>query len=268
MIDFENAGDILYLDKGGGNILQDVRHEKILQKLKSRHSVQISSLARELGISESTVRRDINELDRMGMLRKVHGGAVAVNRGMASVTTDVSQRKQMSVEEKECIARYAAGIIEDNDFVYIDSGTTTEKMIDYLENTGATYVTNGLAHAMKLIEKGLNAYIIGGALRQTTEAAIGATAVEAVSSYNFTKCFMGANGVDINKGFSTPDVDEAAIKGAVIKQSYVSYILADHTKFGRVSSVSFAKIEDACIITDHISDAEYCRYTKIKEAEK
>lgn len=221
-----------------------------------------------MDISESTVRRDINELDRLGKLRKVHGGAVSINGSMASVTTNVSQRKQISVEEKECIARYAAELIEDSDFVYIDSGTTTEKMIDYLENSNATYITNGLAHAMKLIEKGLNAYIIGGALRQTTEAAIGSVAVEAVKNYNFTKCFMGANGVDINKGFSTPDVDEAAIKNAVVKQSYVSYILADHTKFGRVSSVSFAKLEEAYIITDHINDTEYCKYTKIKEAEK
>lgn len=228
----------------------------------------MTSLAKELGISESTVRRDINELDRLGKLKKVHGGAVSVNSGMSSVTTDVAERKHRNVEEKESIARYAASVIEDSDFVYIDSGTTTEKMIDYIDNKRATYVTNGITHAGKLIEKGLNAYIIGGALRASTEAAIGSVAVESVKNYNFTKCFMGANGVDIDKGFSTPDVDEAAIKGAVIKQSYASYILADHTKFGRVSSVSFAELGEAYIITDRINDDEYCKYTEIKEAEK
>lgn len=256
------------MKKGGGSILQDIRHEKILRKLKTKSSVQVAALAKELGISESTVRRDINELDRLGKLRKVHGGAISINGGMASVTTDVSERKQKNVEEKESIARYAASMIEDSDFVYIDSGTTTERMIDYLENKHATYVTNGITHAKKLIEKGFNAYIIGGVLRASTEAAIGSVAVEAVKNYNFTKCFMGANGVDIYKGFSTPDVDEAAIKGAVIKQSYMAYILADHTKFGRISSVSFAGLEEAYIITDHISDDEYCKYTEIKEAEK
>lgn len=268
MIDFAYNGDILEMKQGGDNILQNIRYEKILKKLKTKRSVQVSELAQELEISESTVRRDINELDRLGKLVKVHGGAISVNSGMVSVTTDVSQRKQKNIDEKEKIARYAAALIEDNDFVYIDSGTTTELMIDYLENRRATYVTNGITHAKKLMERGLSSYVIGGALRASTEAAIGAAAVDAVKNYNFTKCFMGANGIDIEKGFSTPDVDEAAIKGAVVKQTYAAYILADHTKFGRVSSVTFASLDKAVIITDSKADEEYHRYTEIKEVEK
>lgn len=253
---------------GGDIILQDIRHEKILDKLRSRHSVQVADLAREFNISESTVRRDINELDRQGKLRKVHGGAVSKDMNITTEETDVAERQQISIEEKESIAQYAAAMIEDNDFIYIDAGTTTEKMIDYITNRSATYVTNGITHARKLLKKGFNAYMIGGALRASTEAAIGTAAVEAVGRYNFSKCFMGANGVDINQGFSTPDVDEAAIKSAVIKQSYMAYVLADYTKFGRISSVTFADIDEANIITDHISDPEYCRYTMIEEAEK
>lgn len=249
-------------------MLQDIRHEKILNELDAKHSVKVTALAKALKISESTIRRDINELHRLGKLRKVYGGAVSLNSGVTSVTTNVSERKRINIEEKECIAQCAARMIEDDDFVYIDAGTTTEKMIEYIKNKNAIYVTNGIIHAKKLLDKGLNTYMIGGVLRSSTEAAIGTGAVDAVRNYNFTKCFMGANGVDINKGFSTPDVDEAAIKSAVIKQSYETYILADHTKFGCVSSVNFAALKEAYIITDHIDDFDYCQYTIIKEAEK
>lgn len=239
-----------------------------MEKLASVHSVRVTALAKELHISESTVRRDINELARLGKLRKVYGGAVSLDNGLVYVTKDVSERKQINVEAKECIAKYAAGLIEDNDFVYIDAGTTTEKMIDYAENKNATYVTNGIVHAKKLIHKGLDVYTIGGALKASTEAAVGSVAVESVKNYNFTKCFMGADGVDIEKGFSTPEVDEAAIKNAVIKRSHATYILIDHTKFERISSVTFAELKEAYIITDYINDAEYCKYTDIIEAKK
>ena len=249
------------MEVGGDIILQDIRHEKIVEMLRNRHSVQVTELAKELSTSESTIRRDIIELDRQGRLRKVHGGAVSVDIHIAS-------EEQISIEEKECIAQYAASLIKDNDFVYIDAGTTTEKMVDYITNKNATYVTNGVTHARKLLQKGFEAIMIGGVLRASTEAAIGTIAVENVGRYNFTKCFMGANGVDINKGFSTPDVDEAAIKRAAISQSYESYVLADYTKFGRIASITFACIDEANIITDHIEDPDYCKYTTVKAVEE
>ena len=268
MIDFAQKNVILKMTVGGDIILQDIRHEKIVEILRNRHSVQVTELAKELSTSESTIRRDIIELDRQGRLRKVHGGAVSVDIRIASEETDVSERQQISIEEKESIAQYAASLIKDNDFVYIDAGTTTEKMVDYITNKNATYVTNGVTHAKRLLQKGFEAIMIGGVLRASTEAAIGTIAVENVGRYNFTKCFMGANGVDINKGFSTPDVDEAAIKRAVISQAYESYVLADHTKFGRIASITFACIDEANIITDHIEELDYCKYTTVRAVEE
>ena len=147
MIDFAQKNVILKMTVGGDIILQDIRHEKIVEILRNRHSVQVTELAKELSTSESTIRRDIVELDRQGRLRKVHGGAVSVDIRIASEETDVSERQQISIEEKESIAQYAASLIKDNDFVYIDAGTTTEKMVDYITNKNATYVTNGVTHA-------------------------------------------------------------------------------------------------------------------------
>lgn len=248
-------------------MLQKERQEKILKKLKVKNTVKVADLAGELGISESTIRRDITELDRLGKLKKVFGGAVSLNGDMTFGETDVAHKHMINIEEKEKIARYAASMINDNDFVYIDAGTTTEKMIDYLDKSNVTYVTNGITHAKKLIQKGFNAYIIGGLLRPSTEAVIGDVAMETVRRYNFTKCFMGANGIEPDCGFTTPDIGEAAIKTAVMEKSYVSFILADHTKFGLISPVTFAGIDEACIITDRLDQEHYRKYTVIKEVE-
>lgn len=248
-------------------MLQNERQEKILARLRQNGSVKVTILAKDMDISESTIRRDINELDRRGRLKKVFGGAVAINRDMSPVETDVAQRTLINIREKDIIAEYAASMINDNDFVYIDAGTTTEKMIDYLDKKSVTYVTNGITHAKKLIQRGFDAYVIGGLLRPSTEAVIGAAAIEAVQKYNFTKCFMGTNGIDTESGFTTPDIGEAAVKTAVMKKSYVSFVLADHTKFGLVSPVTFADIEEACVITDRLEGEHYCRYTVIKEVE-
>ena len=248
-------------------MLQNERQEKILARLRQNGSVKVTVLAKDMDISESTIRRDINELDRRGRLKKVFGGAVAINRDMSPVETDVAQRTLINIREKDIIAEYAASMINDNDFVYIDAGTTTEKMIDYLDKKSVTYVTNGITHAKKLIQRGFDAYVIGGLLRPSTEAVIGAAAIEAVQKYNFTKCFMGTNGIDTESGFTTPDIGEAAVKTAVMKKSYVSFVLADHTKFGLVSPVTFADIEEACVITDGLEGEHYRRYTVIKEVE-
>ena len=139
-------------------MLQDVRHEKILKQLKIKHAVKVVNLAKELGISESTIRRDINELHQMGKLKRGFGGAISISGDMASGETDVAERTHINVEQKIQIAKYAVSMINDNDFVFIDAGTTTERMIDYLEKKNVTYVTNGIVHAKKLVEKGFNTY--------------------------------------------------------------------------------------------------------------
>lgn len=246
-------------------MLQNLRHEKILKELQAQHAVKVVDLAKELDTSESTIRRDIIELDRAGKLKKVFGGAVSAESGMTMEMTDVAERNQINIAEKERIARFAAAMVEDNDFIYIDAGTTTDRMLDYLENRSATYVTNGVAHASRLIRKGFRVYMIGGILRPMTEAAIGPAAIEAIDRYNFTKCFMGTNGIDISRGFTTPDFSEAAVKTAVMKKSHISFVLGDHTKFGRISSVTFAKLDEARIITDRVEEPLYRQEAIIEE---
>ena len=179
----------------------------------------------------------------------------------------VSAKATLNVEEKDLISRYAASLINDDDFVYIDSGTTTLEMIKYIENIKAKYITNGIVHAKKLLEKNLNTMIIGGRCKAATEAIIGPDCIEGIRKYHFTKAFMGTNGISINAGYTTPDVDEALVKEEAVKHAYISYVLADHSKFGQISSVTFADISSCCIITDKEVGKNYHSKTIIKVVE-
>lgn len=110
--------------------------------------------------------------------------------------------------------------------------------------------------------------MIGGLLRPSTEAVVGIPAIDTIRQYNFTKCFMGANGVDAERGFTTPDISEAAVKTAVMKQSEECFVLADSSKFGKVLPVTFADLDEACILTDRLPNPIYRQHTVIKEVKQ
>ena len=152
--------------------------------------------------------------------------------------------------------------------MFIDSGTTTSRLIDFIENNQATYVTNGIVHARKLVQKGLNAYLIGGKVKAATEAVVGAEGIANLKNFNFSKAFMGTNGIDVAAGFTTPDIEEAMMKEAAVKTAYMAFVLADHSKFRRVFSVTFSQLKTCCIITDSVPDNRYAKETVIKEVIK
>lgn len=249
-------------------MLTEERFNAILSLLEEKKAVTVQELADLLNISESTVRRDLNTLSEQGRLNKVHGGATAKknDNGVISTEEDIRTKSTHHMAEKELIAKYASTLIRNDDFVFIDAGTTTEKLINFIpSNCKATFVTSGIVHAKKLIYKGLRAFVIGGELKLTTEAIVGVTAVENLNKYNFTKCFLGANGIDKNRGLTTPDIDEAILKNKAYENSYITYVLADSSKFNRVFAVNFGSMNRTCIITDKLSDEEYKNYTVIKE---
>jgi DeoR family fructose operon transcriptional repressor len=169
------------------------------------------------------------------------------------------------VEEKKAIARYAASIIHDDDFVYIDSGSSTGWLIEYLEPTKATFVTNGIAHVKRLMSKNLRAYLIGGLAKPVTESIVGADAVNNMKKYNFTKCFLGTNGIHTDYGFTTIDVEDALVKMEAVNRSYASIVLADHTKFDKVTAVTFAGLKKSSIITDRLMNDKYADVALVTE---
>ncbi|MGN1111594.1 MAG: DeoR/GlpR family DNA-binding transcription regulator [Acutalibacteraceae bacterium] len=247
-------------------MLSEERYAAIIDFLSIRKAATVTELAEMLDTSESTIRRDLNALGEMGKLNKVHGGATAIENRIDSVDEDFEVKALKNVEEKKAIARYAASLVNDNDIVFIDAGTTTQMLIDYLDtNLRTVFVTNGIVHAKKLIQKGFKAYIIGGQLKLATQAVIGAEAINSLGKYNFTKCFLGANGVSVDSGFTTPDLEEALVKKEAANRSYMDYVLADHSKFKLVSAITFLELSRACVITDKLTDNKFREFTVIKE---
>ena len=211
-------------------MLTEQRHEIILNLLSEKRSITVTELKELLNTSESTIRRDLDTLDEQGKLTKVFGGAVEKNNGVSTTELSVSQKATVNTEEKKKIAMYAAKLVSPNDFIYIDAGTTTEYLIDYLEEKTATYVTNAVTHARKLAIAGFKVILIGGELKGITEAVVGNQAIITIDRMNFN--------------------NEALVKETAFAHCHFKYILTDSSKFGETSAVTFGSINEATIITD------------------
>jgi DeoR family fructose operon transcriptional repressor len=246
-------------------MLSEKRQEEILRLVNENHSVTVQELKELLETSESTIRRDIIALSDQGLLTKVFGGAVSLDTRHVHQELSVGQKESINREEKLQIAKYAASLIGPEDFVYIDSGTTTGFMIDFIHETGATYVTNAVAHAQRLVTRGCRVLLIGGELKETTEAIVGADALLNIQRYHFSKGFFGTNGISLGAGFTTPDVREAMVKQIAMQNTQAGsrYILADYEKFGQVSSVTFSGFDGVVTLTDRKPEDSYTEKMKL-----
>lgn len=246
-------------------MLTEERFAEILRIVNEEKSVTVQELKERLNASESTIRRDLSVLGKKNLLVKVHGGATALEMGYTTKDVEITSRMDTNVEEKQRIGKYAADLIENDDFVYLDAGSTVAHMLDFLPATDAVFVTNGIAHAQALSRKGITVYLIGGLLKPATEALIGSQAAESLKRYHFTKGFFGTNGVDIRCGYTTPDPAEAMIKEAAIERCREAYILADSSKIGRIAPVRFGDFSSAELITTELTDKEWKKEKNIVE---
>ena len=250
-------------------MLAEERFAKILDLLAEKRSATVLELCEALNASESTVRRDLTELDRLGKLNKVHGGATLPDSQFLADELTMDAKQALAVAEKRDIARAAAMLIRPQDFIYIDAGTTTLALVQALSGSAleAHYVTNGIAHARLLVQKGCRVFVPGGMLRPNTEAIVGAAAVASLQAYNFTKAFLGANGVDLQAGFTTPDPEEAAVKATAVRHARESWFLVDSTKFARVYPAVITELQGGAILTDRCPAPQYAKVTLVKETE-
>lgn len=246
-------------------MLTQERRKRILDLIAEQGSATVAQLSEAFESSESTIRRDLAALSKLGRLNKVHGGATVLPQEFLKNEDNIEVKSLKNVDEKSSIARYAASQINDDDYVFIDAGSTTYLMVSYIENSKATFVTNGIAHARELARKGCRVFVIGGELKESTEAIIGLVAAANLQKYNFSKAFIGVNGVSEKQGFTTPDTDEAMLKAVAIERSFVSYVLTDSSKFGKVSAVTFAPLDAACIICDKCPDDAVKQKSVVKQ---
>ena len=221
-------------------MLKSERKQIILSQLKQDGFVTLENLTVLLSdTSESTIRRDLDELAADGKLKRVHGGAESIH----------GQKAIRNVQEQAQLAGYAADLIKEGDVVFLEASTTNELLIPHLSNRQVTVVTNSIHHAVKLVDLGISTRIIGGKVKHSTDASIGSTALEQIRQLNFDCAFIGANGVDANY-FTTPDMEEAVIKRTVIANAQKAYVLADASKLGQITYAKVAEVEKVTIITN------------------
>lgn len=243
-------------------MLSEKRHEIILNLLKLKGFVSLTELLDATESSESTIRRDLSYLESVNLLKRVHGGA----KSLANVSKELSynEKSSKSIHEKRAIAKYASSLIDDGDCIFVDAGTTTYELIDYLEGKDILVVSNGLSHIDTLIKKNIKCYVIGGNIKISTKAITGCDALMCLSKFRFDKCFIGTNGVHHTYGLTTPDNEEAILKECAINNSRKAYVLADDSKFGEISTVKFSDINKCVIITNEKPEDTYDKKTDIK----
>ena len=244
-------------------MLAEQRARAILQQVSQHQTVSVAELCQATGASEATIRRDLNALARQGRLVKIHGGATSLEEEEFLAREPDLATKQRYAREKERIARYAAGLVGEDDVVYLDTGTTVLHMANYLKDSGALFVTSSIDLAGMLSAHECHVYILGGTLKPGTVDIVGARTLESIQRYNFTKVFLGTSGVSVSQGFTTPDPEAAALKALAASQAQAVYMLADSSKFGRVTAAAILSLAGAQIITDRLPDRKYLDSTGV-----
>lgn len=168
-------------------MLSQDRQSLILDIIKEQGSITVTRLTEILETSESTVRRDLSYLANKGKINKVHGGATAISQEFIKLEDNIEEKLTKNTDEKSKIAQYAASQVQDDDFVFIDAGTTTLLMTTFIKNSKATFVTNGIDHAKQLAKNGCNVIVLGGKLKQSTEAIIGLVAAKICKTIHLQK---------------------------------------------------------------------------------
>ncbi|ARK28963.1 DeoR/GlpR family DNA-binding transcription regulator [Halalkalibacter krulwichiae] len=241
------------------------RQKQILDLLKIQTTIKIHELVKKTGASESTIRRDLTELEQAKKLKRIHGGATLLKRILDEPT--IAEKTVKNSQEKVRIAEKAASIIEEGDCIFLDAGTTTVEMIPFLMDKDITVVTNGITNISLLADLNIETHVIGGYVKTGTRASVGRNAIRLIETFRFDKAFLGVNGISEFDGCTTPDPEEAFIKEYAKKCSRQSYVLVDHSKFGEVSFSKFADIKEITIITSDINEELVNNYRKLTNIE-
>ena len=241
------------------------RQQAIAATVMSQGRASVADLAQAYDVTTETVRRDLAVLDRAGLLRRVHGGAVPV-RALHLVEPSVDERESTRAGHKHAIASAAAEFIpQSGATVLFDAGTTTARVAALLPpDRELLIVTNSVPIAARLASlTSVSLQLLGGQVRGLTQATVGERAVGMLESLRVDIAFIGTNGISVRHGLSTPDPGEAAVKRAMVACANFVVVVADSSKIGREEFVSFAPIDrvDVLVTDSEITPADHADLT-------
>jgi DeoR/GlpR family transcriptional regulator of sugar metabolism len=239
-------------------VLARQRQAHILERIREDGAVRVADLVRELGVSDMTVRRDLEQLHTRGLVEKVHGGATSVT-GSALFEPGFAAKSALQQAEKQAIAEAAVALVEPGVAVGVSAGTTTYAVARLLADVaGLTVVTNSIRVADVLSDSGRpdQTVVLTGGVRTPSDALVGPFAVSALQKVHLDLVFMGVHGMDVRAGFTSPNLLEAEANRAMIEAARLLVVVADHTKWGIVGLSSFARLGQAdIVVTDAGIDA-------------
>ncbi len=217
------------------------RQQWIVDQARASGRVEVAELAGTLDVTAETVRRDLTVLERHGLLRRVHGGAIPAGR--LGFEPGLKARDAVFTAEKERIAKVALAEVPDEGSILLDAGSTTARLADILPlDRELTVVTNSLPVAMSLSTRPMiTLLMVGGRVRGRTQAAVDIWALRTLRDSYVDVAFLGTNGISVERGLTTPDATEAAVKRAMIESSRRAVVLADHTKLGNDHFAKFGQ---------------------------
>jgi DeoR family transcriptional regulator, fructose operon transcriptional repressor len=227
------------------------RRAAIVVEARERGRVEVAGLAEALDVTPETVRRDLTALERSGVLRRVHGGAILADGG--GFEPALAVRESVHTDEKARIAQAALAWLPEEGAIALDGGSTTHRFAEILPYDRAlTVVTNNLAIALPLADRqDLTVHIVGGRLRGRTLTTVDEVALDYLRSIHLDVVFLGTNGFSTRRGMTTPDSSEAAVKRAFIASARQRILLTDHTKFGLEHFAHVGDLADVeVLITD------------------
>ena len=233
------------------------RHRRILQLLNDSGSLRTIETAAELAVTDETVRKDFEILEKRGELRRIHGGASLPERPRGELP--LNERLAVQRGEKQIIARLAAARIQPNETIFLDASSTALTLAECLPDLPLTILTNALNVFSVLADRpGLDLICTGGLFDPKSRSFVGLTAEKALQRYNIHRMFFSGNGLHLERGVSESNVQQAAFKERVLANAEDVVFLADHSKLGRKSAFFFAGTSDVnCLITDKSADPEF-----------
>ena len=226
------------------------RWMKILDYLNEHNDASIDDMIKQFNISKSTIRRDLIAMENRNLLKRTRGGAQISKEEIPTVSI-INNVLNYNKAEKIKIGKKAASLIKDNDFIFIDSGSSCYYLIDFITAKNVTVVTNGIVHIQKLLERNdIETYILGGYAKPNANMIHGEDTEKKIASMNFDIAFLGTMGIDPDAGFTTALLFDGELKKAVIKSSKTCYILADNSKFNIKKFYTYCSLSSATAITD------------------
>lgn len=241
-------------------MLPGERRNRILELVKRNKSITVKTLCDTLEASEATIRRDLTMLEAEGKIERTHGGAMDNSPVPLEYEESFYQKENQYALQKRAIAAKAFEFLKDNDSIVLDAGTTTLELARLIgqSNLHIFVVTNSTT-VSEAISNNDNAelYVVGGKVRLNTLATVGNIAIETMKRFNVNKAFIGCNGISMDTGLTTPDMEEAGVKQTMLKIAVERFVLVDHTKFKKVATCQIAPISMVdYIVTDKEIDKE------------